>query len=226
VAAVVADVGWRGTIQDNLCAVLPDTLVHGVYLGLFPYLNPQPVNARKSAVVFDGNLGEPYHFADPPAAVEAPWTPVVPSTVGYEAGADGVVRAVQEDEPGRAEHLLRCFADGVRLGAPVAARRMAAVGADTTLLRAGLQEALVRYYRQPEPGVADIWFDSAHDDTFGALNETPYAKLEPPRSLLWSPVPAEQLPLAAESRWAPGWAAWMPVRSLDAIRRARAEWGR
>ena len=74
---VVVDVGWRGTIQDNLCHLLPHTELHGVYFGLFPYLNPQPANSTKRAVVFDGNLGERYDMVNPPAAIEAPLTPPI-----------------------------------------------------------------------------------------------------------------------------------------------------
>ena len=43
----VVDIGWRGTIQDNLCYLYPHIKFVGYYLGLIPALNNQPKNAQK-----------------------------------------------------------------------------------------------------------------------------------------------------------------------------------
>jgi hypothetical protein len=217
---VVADVGWRGTIQDNLCHLLDATDVHGVYLGLFPFFNPQPANATKRAVVFDGNRGERFEHVSPPAAVEAPLTPTVPTVIGY-APVDGRIEPVVQHEHGRADELVGAFQDGLRLGSPTAARRYASWGATSDLLRGGLQESLRRYYSEPAAGVADIWFFSAHDDTFGALNVSPYGKFKPTMELAYGDVDPSRRAGAAMSQWPDGWAAWLPVRALDVIRHQR-----
>ena len=52
----IVDIGWRGTIQDNLAYVLPTVQLNGYYLGLLRYLNAQPSNSRKRA--FGPNLNE------------------------------------------------------------------------------------------------------------------------------------------------------------------------
>ena len=145
---VVVDVGWRGTIQDNLCHVLPDTELHGVYFGLFPFLNPQPANATKRAVVFDGNRGEEYEFVNPPAAIEAPLTPLIPSVAGYVDDA-GRVLSVAQPEHGRAEDLVVAFQDGLRLGASTAAHRYRAWGATSGLLRRGTATGRAPVLRRP-----------------------------------------------------------------------------
>lgn len=43
----VVDIGWRGTIQDNICRLFPQTTFIGFYLGLIPFLNTQPKNSIK-----------------------------------------------------------------------------------------------------------------------------------------------------------------------------------
>ena len=53
----VVDIGWRGTIQDNLAYLYPRVESHGLYLGLAKYLNEQPANTRKSAYAVDINSG-------------------------------------------------------------------------------------------------------------------------------------------------------------------------
>ncbi|MGL4242271.1 MAG: hypothetical protein ACRCTI_14270 [Beijerinckiaceae bacterium] len=55
---IIADIGWRGTIHDNIARVLPDVSFVGYYLGLYKYLNAQPDNSRKSGWLFNDNADE------------------------------------------------------------------------------------------------------------------------------------------------------------------------
>ena len=75
--------------------------------------------------------------------------------------------------------------------------------------------------------MADIWFESSHDDTFGVLNATPYAKRRPPLSLLADAAVAGDAGTRAppaptveerESQWAAGYRAWLPVQALEVLR--------
>lgn len=216
--AVIADLGWRGTIQDNICLIRPDCSVHGVYLGLFPFLNPQPANATKTALVFDGNGGEPFGHVDPPAVIEAPMTPLIPSPIAYRRTAHGVA-GVMQPEHDRAEHLVEAFQAGLLTAAPAVAEQLVQWGATSCLMRHGLQSFVESLYTHPPDGLADIWFESAHDDTFGVLNETPYEKAFTPSSVLSATVPVEQQPAAVASRWPPGYASWLPIRALDLLGR-------
>ncbi|UGX85543.1 hypothetical protein [Phyllobacterium meliloti] len=52
---IIVDIGWRGTIQDNLCHAFPGAKIAGVYLGLNQFINSQPSNASKRAFVTDAN---------------------------------------------------------------------------------------------------------------------------------------------------------------------------
>jgi len=53
--SAVVDIGWRGTIQDNLGYVRPQTRLTGYYLGLQTFLNEQPANCAKRAYGPNGN---------------------------------------------------------------------------------------------------------------------------------------------------------------------------
>ena len=41
------DIGWRGTIQDNLAYIFPEKLIGGYYLTLYDFYNIQPKNSYK-----------------------------------------------------------------------------------------------------------------------------------------------------------------------------------
>ncbi len=43
----IVDIGWRGTIQDNICYILPNCNIYGYYFALYDFLNEQPKNASK-----------------------------------------------------------------------------------------------------------------------------------------------------------------------------------
>lgn len=49
----VVDIGWRGTIQDNIAHIFPDTAIVGYYLGLKRMINKQPGNVTKRAYGID-----------------------------------------------------------------------------------------------------------------------------------------------------------------------------
>ncbi|HHS7809899.1 MULTISPECIES: hypothetical protein [Pseudomonas] len=53
--AAIVDIGWRGTIQDNLAYLLPEVRIDGFYLGLDKFLNVQPGNTKKYAFGPDRN---------------------------------------------------------------------------------------------------------------------------------------------------------------------------
>jgi hypothetical protein len=223
---VLVDVGWRGTIQDNLARGFPGLFFTGWYLSLFPFFNPQPPNVSKAAVGPDGNLGHAHGFMQPPAAVERPWTPDVASTVDYRL--DPILGAVPVEERellGRTERsLIEAFQDASADGARIVARWIAAEGLRTQDLQPVVRAEVSRYYHEPPPGVADIWFSSAHDDTFGALNVTPFGKAIPSRSWLGTGLGyrfrSHLEAAAAESRWSPGYRSWLPVQALIHLERA------
>jgi FMN phosphatase YigB (HAD superfamily) len=54
----VVDIGWRGTIQDNVACMMPRTHFSGFYLGLSRVLNTQPANTSKHAFGPDLNVLE------------------------------------------------------------------------------------------------------------------------------------------------------------------------
>ena len=101
---------------------------YGCYFGLFPFLNPQPPGSSKTAAAFDGNLGDDFSFAEPPAALERPWTPDVASTTGFRLVDDEVV-AVHQVDPDRPRlRLLQQFQRSTLAAAPVVAQWIVDMG--------------------------------------------------------------------------------------------------
>ena len=90
----IVDIGWRGTIQDNLALILPNIQIHGYYLGLQRFLNKQPSNCVKTAFGPDANTSKDYlDLLDAVSVIEMLCNSPYGSVMGYEFGDKGQVVA-------------------------------------------------------------------------------------------------------------------------------------
>ncbi len=60
----IVDIGWRGTIQDNIANLNSKVFLRGHYLGLFQYINRQMANTDKNGWLFNENAGETLSIRD------------------------------------------------------------------------------------------------------------------------------------------------------------------
>lgn len=116
----VVDIGWRGTIQDNLATLTPDVPYFGYYLGLQRFLNPQPRNVTKTAYGPDANHEHQWiTLLDAVSPIEMLCNSPEGSVEGY-FNAEGTVvarRRVDEAE----NRAFSCFAKEFQAGVIFAA---------------------------------------------------------------------------------------------------------
>ena len=165
---MIADIGWRGTIQDNLAHLLPKTYMIGHYLGLFNFLNSQPPNVRKSGWVFDEPTGLRSELGD-----------VAPLEMVFN-GPGGSVVGYAIDQTGTSPCKITFDGEEEIINGPIAdlqAGLLAAIGplidymrlhgltaADIRPLGALLAKALSK---RPPAAIADIFQRLHHNETFG-----------------------------------------------------------
>lgn len=171
-SCAIVDIGWRGTIQDNIACMLPQVRFDGCYLGLSQLLNAQPVNAAKSAF-------GPDHRRDPPEIARRMLQFVAPmemlanapegSVVGYER-RDGMViarRLRDEREDAVYESFTRRFQEHVL----DQAREWSAWIGDDAVSAAEFRVAALATWndiiRNPNLGLAKAYFSLSHNETFG-----------------------------------------------------------
>lgn len=170
-AHVLVDIGWRGTIQDNLASILLRTHLAGVYLGMQRPLNKQPTNTSKIAFGPDMRSDEPltasllYDVAVVEMLCNAPGG----SVTGYGASEDDTV-AIRESNPGEdAVHAThtRFFQAGVLDAIPAATEWISRHAACASEMRAGCIELLRQALVEPAREVAGAFFSLSHNETFG-----------------------------------------------------------
>jgi len=113
----VVDIGWRGTIQDNLAYLRAETHISGYYLGLQRFLNPQTENCSKSAFGPDANKSSDYlNLLDAVSMIEMLCNSPSGSVTGYTPAVDGhvaSVRVVDEGENAVHHAFVSYFQHGV-----------------------------------------------------------------------------------------------------------------
>lgn len=176
---LVVDIGWRGSIQDNLALALPELAWSGLYVGLHPFLSPQPANAWKQGLLFDaadsrrlpGDNLMPieYLFHQPIGTVSGyhdGQAQTLPALAAEDAFAAAFQAAVLADAPERAEAWA-----GQPGVATIAAWREEAQAfwSGCQRLPLPLFQALCRY---------------AHEETFGLGQSVHLAEVMSPRAAM------------------------------------------
>jgi len=94
----IVDIGWKGSIQDNLARIFPNTEIHGLYLGYYKGHQETTTNNHKIGVIVDANTSDWYSkqlFQNGPL-FEMSTTPNEGSCIGY--GPNGPVTKKYDSE--------------------------------------------------------------------------------------------------------------------------------
>lgn len=171
--AVVGDVGWRGTIQDNLAHVLPTVRLKGVYLGLLGRLNKEPPNVSKLGLA--GDLQQ----TPEDLALRRRLSWALPFEMLSNGPGGSVTGYTDEGEPLRRVHpgeeavyqkftaiVQRAILSEVRaLGE--ALKERAADGTDVDYLRRKGLAAWDSLLAAPAPALVTMLLELEHSETFG-----------------------------------------------------------
>lgn len=164
------DIGWRGTIQDNLARICPNVEVVGYYLALRSFLNEQPANVQKFAFGPDERVENAASFFETFEPLELLTASKNGSVSTYRAQPSGIkpVRETNDEENAVFEQFTRHFQDGVVRGAEVFAPlleqhavmaeelRELALGIWGKLAACPPTQLLKAYYAAPQHDVFDF----------------------------------------------------------------------
>lgn len=167
---LVVDIGWRGTIQDNLARVLPAVEWRGVYLALFRFLNAQPANCTKHAFLFNDNLGDlGERTLTPQAPVEMLFNSSAGSVVGYvQRGTSWSAQRQREAGEDRIhEQFTSVLQEGVLASTAPIALQMDRRALGASEFRSFVRRLFRDLLTAPPRAFARAYFDLEHNETFG-----------------------------------------------------------
>lgn len=166
----VVDVGWRGTIHDNIALLYPNIHFTGIYLGLQNFLNEQPLNTSKVAFGPDLNrLLEYPHFLDSVAPIEMITNSPSGSVIGYgsEDGNIVVIRSINDDENSAWHNFTKTFQEGILAGMESFSSKVLDYGLTHDIIRSyalNVWDVLISGKNQ---SLIDAFHNLNHNETFG-----------------------------------------------------------
>ncbi len=167
----VVDIGWRGTIQDNIALLMPDAHFHGMYLGLRRVINTQPSNVSKAAYGLDENCCSEFsalftNFAVMELLCNSPFG----SVVGYYTSGDGQTipqhHVDQQENAGYGEFVAP-FQEGVLLAAQHWQSYIERYVVSSNELHAMALQVWDTLRRAPVEGLVDVYLRTPQHDIFG-----------------------------------------------------------
>lgn len=164
----IVDIGWRGTIQDNLCYLFNKAMINGYYVGLIQFLNKQPENSRKYGYL------DKCSFARALLTISTPFEMICNSpngsTVGYDKNADGITVAIRNNEKSEDDIF---FAYTKKLQEKVL-KDCSALGKYCYMnfivsedIRNDAYESLRKFIYYPERDTVSSYFNLTHNEEFG-----------------------------------------------------------
>lgn len=155
----VVDIGWRGTIQDNLCAIFPEIQWEGFYLCLAEFLNQQPINGKKYGYLNQGNSAVALRY---PTPIEMICNSPGGSVVGYNKDGEAM-RLTEQSENKAYASFTREFQ--MRITDKVSEKYFADMS-ESEILEHG-ERALNRFLLFPPRKAAQAYFSLRHNEMFG-----------------------------------------------------------
>ncbi|MEA3492182.1 MAG: hypothetical protein U9R27_09805 [Campylobacterota bacterium] len=167
--SIVVDLGWRGTIQDNISHLI-DERIHGCYLGLFTYLNQQRDEVSKSGWLFDKNIVDEDCSIEEIGPIEMLFNGLGGSVIGYREVSGTVTPITKEEES--EDQVYRDytvhFQNGIKTALEGLIEYISIHAMTSNDLKAISKSLLAGLINNPPHEIAEAFFKLTHNETFGA----------------------------------------------------------
>jgi hypothetical protein len=166
----IVDIGWRGTIQDNISLLVPDLHFYGMYLGLRRFINVQPDNTSKEAYMVDENAtSAPNSLFTNFAAMELLCNSPNGSVVGYILDGEHAKaqRHVDSEENAAYDEFVKPFQEGVLLAAKHWQSYLERYVVSSSELHTAALHVWDKLRRTPEQGLVEAYLRTPQQDIFG-----------------------------------------------------------
>ncbi|MEZ8516016.1 hypothetical protein AB9R81_10395 [Vibrio cyclitrophicus] len=165
----LVDIGWRGTIQDNIAYIQPDSKFTGYYLGLERYLNEQPNNGFK--IAFGPNNNHSENQSDL-FNIVAPIEMICNSENGSVVGYDDSIppQPIRKIDPNE-NVIFSDFTSDYQRGVLANIGDISSSLANLHNIHDAMKSEALKIWRgiidAPSPLLADAYFSLVHNEEFG-----------------------------------------------------------
>ena len=160
----MVDIGWRGTIQDNLAYIFTNKKIGGYYLTLYDFYNIQPKHTYKLSFIDDKEIRD-NEVASMITLLEWIYNPGTGSVTGYKDGK--AIRKAKEDETKVVSKYIKPMQDGMFEAAKVINEYMKYHPYEAEETKQYVYDLIRKTKVNPSKELIEAYYSMVFNDTFG-----------------------------------------------------------
>lgn len=160
----VVDIGWRGTIHDNLAHIFDNKQIDGYYLTLYDFYNIQPKNTKKISYLDDEKIRN-NEIACIITLLEWIYNPGTGSVIQYKDGE--AIRKAKEEEREIVKKYIKPLQEGMFEGAKLINEYMKYHPYEARETKRYVYELIKKIKTNPSKELVEAYYSMVFNDTFG-----------------------------------------------------------
>lgn len=160
----IVDIGWRGTIHDNLCYIFTNKTIGGYYLTLYDFYNVQPKNSYKISFINDKNIRN-NEVASMITLLEWIYNPGTGSTIEYKQGE--AIRKAKTEETDIVKKYIKPLQEGMFAGAEILNDYMKYHPYEAEETKKVVYDVIRKVKTKPNKALIEAYYSMVFNDTFG-----------------------------------------------------------
>ena len=160
----MVDIGWRGTIQDNLAHIFTNKKIGGYYLTLYDYYNLQPKNTYKISYLNDKNIRD-NEVASMITLLEWIYNPGTGSVIEYKQGE--ALRRAKTEETDIVKKYIKPMQEGMFEAAKVINEYMKYHPYEAEETKEYVYNLIRKTKENPSKELIEAYYSMVFNDTFG-----------------------------------------------------------
>lgn len=160
----IVDIGWRGTIHDNLCYIFNNKTIGGYYLTLYDFYNVQPKNSYKISFIDERKIRD-NEVASMITLLEWIYNPGTGSTIEYKQGE--AIRKAKIEETDIVKKYIKPLQEGMFAGAEIINEYMKYHPYEATETKRVVYDVIRKTKTKPNKALIEAYYSMVFNDTFG-----------------------------------------------------------
>ncbi len=160
----VVDIGWRGTIQDNLANIFTNKKIEGYYLTLYDFYNLQPENVSKISFINDPTIRD-NEVSTMITLLEWIYNPGTASVVEYKQGE--AIRKAKTEELEVVKKYIKPLQEGMLAGAEEINESMKYHPYEAQETKKYVYDRIRKIKTNPSKELLEAYYRMVFNDTFG-----------------------------------------------------------
>lgn len=161
---LIVDIGWRGTIQDNLAYIFPEKNITGYYITLYDFYNYQPKNTKKLKFIKDKKLIK-NDISSIITVLEMLFSSNTGSVIEYKDGE--AIRKLKKEEVQTVQKYINYIQDGMLEGCKVINEYMKIHPFEASEFDNYIEKIIKSIKEKPNKDLVEVYYDLVMNDTFG-----------------------------------------------------------